>query len=959
MFPIGTVINGNYQILAPLGEGGMGAVFKAFEERQSRIVALKFLHRDFAKDPTGVRRFMQEGEILATVRHPFIVEVFSLETDSETQLPFLIMEFFAGKCLSDFKADFAQEPLRLIKVFLELLDGVKAFHAKNIIHRDLKPANIMINTAGDLKIVDFGIAKGARKQTRTGIAIGTPQYMSPEQCEGKPNITGKSDVYSLGAVLWEMLAGSPPFDAEEDSSDPFLAIILKHLTTPVPLEKLSKTQYGYLFSDILGRMLEKNPRDRPEVEAVIKALETLRARLVSRVDTGIMRFSLERLVQRGPFGEFHLASDHKNDSSVLLQMLPDPVSFSEEDAQARFVRLRNIRSPYVCEILQKGLDQNSKLHFLTMEPPGGVPFGVVKETLINDRDALSKFMLRLLEGLAAIQEQGEIHGNLSPATIGFTREGEPRISGFPMVPRPVKGSPQPPSTIDGYWAPELWTGEAERTLAADVFSAGLIFWEILFGGVPDKLRLGSGANGESPARKPDATVTMQALSPKDPLFPFFESLCRMVRKDPLERPTIDSLIAKLREIRRDNVFPSQGAGSKESLQILILTRDETLATLLAVTLKEFGFRYRRGSSIEDISRLSAVDPTIAWFLDLDGLRNPVPEITRHALKHAPDAKVVFFASAFTREMVENCLAMQATALLVKPLVVPRLVQTLNSLSEEPELLENESLFPSRTHHPESRSFPSEGHQLHVLFFECCVCRERFGNVQFKPGSFELHGTESDFCPICTKGTIPELYSVVVCPACLFADFAGRFQRPSFSEQSKAAFLAPERLESRLKIAQDLDFQSERGLKEGLKSYELAAMAIRELQPLEYDKLASALFLKGSWMCRRMERTLAETDFQTRTLECLMRLYNPYHLVNGRFPEWGTVRERVKPGQELLKERAILVTGFLGGELSARLGLEGQAEFYFDQVFRLPFFAGFPLLARHIQAAFQDFRKRKK
>jgi len=233
MLSVGTIINENFRILASLGEGGMGSVFKAFDEKASRIVALKFLHRDFAQDSVGVRRFLQEGELLATIKHPFVIEVFSLETDMATKLPFLIMEFFPGKSLKEFQDEFILEPIRVVNVFLELLDGVKAFHAKKIIHRDLKPANILINSAGNLKIVDFGIAKGSKRQTQTGIALGTPHYMSPEQCEGKPNITYKSDIYSLGVVLWEMLTGTPPFESKRPRTPPM--IFLQSFSSTSPL----------------------------------------------------------------------------------------------------------------------------------------------------------------------------------------------------------------------------------------------------------------------------------------------------------------------------------------------------------------------------------------------------------------------------------------------------------------------------------------------------------------------------------------------------------------------------------------------------------------------------------------------------------------------------------------------------------------------------------------------------
>jgi hypothetical protein len=159
------------------------------------------------------------------------------------------------------------------------------------------------------------------------------------------------------------------------------------------------------------------------------------------------------------------------------------------------------------------------------------------------------------------------------------------------------------------------------------------------------------------------------------------------------------------------------------------------------------------------------------------------------------------------------------------------------------------------------------------------------------------------------------------------------------------------------VALDLDFGGERGLVEGCRSYELAALTVEELAPLEYDRQASGIFLKGAWLCRRLGKPLMETEFLSRSLECLVRLYHPYLLLSSRSPGWEAAQERLKPGQKPLSERAVVVNGFLAAELSARLGLAEQAEFYFEQVFGLPFLSRYPLLSRHIHAAYRTFKFR--
>ncbi|MBF0544470.1 MAG: DUF2225 domain-containing protein [Candidatus Riflebacteria bacterium] len=957
MFPIGTLINGNYEIRALLGEGGMGAVFKAFDKKFSRTVALKFLHRDFSKDPAGIKRFLQEGEILASVRHPCIVEVYSLETDLVSQLPFLIMEYFAGKSLNAYQKEFPQGPLWIIKTFLSLLDGVKAFHAKNIIHRDLKPANILINSSGQLKIIDFGIAKGSRKQTQTGIAIGTPHNMSPEQCEGNPEITTKSDIYALGTVLWEMLVGGPPFDVQTGSSDPFLAIVLKHMNAPVPTEALSKTTHGPLFSNLLVRMLEKKPQNRPDLDFITQSLITLRDEHFAKSDQTLIRFSRDNKLLQGPFGKFQQSRDNLSGAPTLIQFLSEPLLWPEKFIQQRVIRLGKIHHPNVCGILEQGFDRNSALHFLAMEYADDTSFEKTKESLRKDRDALPKFMLKILEGLEAIHEQVEFHGNLNPSVIGFNKEGEPKISGFPMIPVPLLAS-KDDSKACSYIAPEQWKEGEKGSSAADVFSAGLIFWEILFGEFPSELRAGKQTTGGKSADSTEETVSMKPVSPKDPLFTFLEPLCQMVNINPAGRPPISKLLGLLRMIVRNSVFSLKKVEGNDGERCLILTRDNILATLVGVTLKEYGFGFQRAGSFNQISQMSLTEPIIAWFLDLDGIRKPVSEIIQNASKFAPDAKVVFFATNFTRELVESCLQLQATALLVKPLVVPRLVQTLSALKEEPELLDSESLFPLRFNLPEAENFQAGENRHHVLFFECCVCKERFGSVQAKPGAFEIYGTETDFCPICSEGNLPELYSVVVCPSCYYGNFTGRFQRAAFSESDKAAFMVSSKLERRSNIAQGLDFQGERGLEEALRSFDLAIMGVQELQQSEYDRHASEIFLKASWLCRRLNKPLEETGYQAQALECLMRIYRPYLSMGKQFSGLDAIKERLKPGLELMKERAVVVTGFLAAELSSRLSLDEEAEFYYEQIFGLPFLSRFTLLSRHVHKAFHEFKVRK-
>ena len=219
MFKPEQIIGRHYKILSRLGAGGMGQVYRALDVNLGREVAIKFLLAEMAKEDEIVKRFLNEGRILATINHPAVINVYASDVE-EGGVPFLVMEFVDGKSLGSHKETLRADPVSLVNHFIQLFSGIHACHQKGIIHRDLKPENVLINKEGQLKLVDFGIAKTATRHTRTGMAIGTPHYMSPEQCLGKADITAKTDVYAAGVMLFELLTGKLPFNIEGHADDP-------------------------------------------------------------------------------------------------------------------------------------------------------------------------------------------------------------------------------------------------------------------------------------------------------------------------------------------------------------------------------------------------------------------------------------------------------------------------------------------------------------------------------------------------------------------------------------------------------------------------------------------------------------------------------------------------------------------------------------------------------------------
>jgi serine/threonine protein kinase len=252
------VLGGRYEVEEELGRGGMAKVYRGTDTVLGRPVAVKILAPQFTDDPSFVDRFRREAQAAARLNHPNLVSVY--DTGSDDGVHFIVMEYVEGRTLADYLAGGGRiMPQRAIEIAEAVSQALTAAHAQGVIHRDIKPGNIMITPSGDVKVADFGIARviaGAETIAQTAAVLGTAAYLSPEQAQGQP-VDQRSDLYSLGCVLYEMVAGRPPF-----TGDSPVAVASKQvLEQPVPPSKLNSDVSPQLDAVIM-RTLAKNPANR-------------------------------------------------------------------------------------------------------------------------------------------------------------------------------------------------------------------------------------------------------------------------------------------------------------------------------------------------------------------------------------------------------------------------------------------------------------------------------------------------------------------------------------------------------------------------------------------------------------------------------------------------------------------------------------------------------------------------
>jgi serine/threonine protein kinase/Flp pilus assembly protein TadD len=500
----------HFRILSVLGEGGMGTVYKAQDLNLDRFVALKFLPASLLSEEGIKNRFIREAKATSTLEHPNICTIYEIDELPDRQL-FIAMGYYEGETLEERMGQSLLDISDAIEIGNQVAAGLNAAHEQGIVHRDIKPANVMIGKTGQIKILDFGLAKlsGQTRLTNIGTVLGTMSYMSPEQISGE-DADQRSDIFSFGVLFYEMLTGKHPFDAEHEA-----ALIYQILSEdPAPLVE-HRPDIPAHFQDLVTRMLEKNKEDRlPSLQDFIHALKSTPTPLESmpdstrvpeprrvkgtKPDDRIGPYRLRERVGVGGMGEVWAAEQDKPlHRKVALKILKAGMDTQEVVARFEAERQALALMDHTCiaKVYDAGSTPQGRPYFV-MELVRGVPI-----TEYCDRHKLTtlerlKLFIQLCEGVQHAHQKAVIHRDLKPSNVLITEVDDkplPKIIDFGVA----KATAQPLTEktmhthlgqligTPEYMSPEQaeLTGENIDT-RTDVYSLGVILYELLAAALP-------------------------------------------------------------------------------------------------------------------------------------------------------------------------------------------------------------------------------------------------------------------------------------------------------------------------------------------------------------------------------------------------------------------------------------------------------------------------------------------
>ena len=452
---------GGYEVIEKVGDGGMGTVYKGRQVSLDRPVAIKVLSEKLADVNDALERFNRESLIIARLNHPNIIHVIDRGITAEGT-PYFVMEYVEGADLARAVREGNFDTNAKLDVIIQVCKALSYAHKNRVIHRDIKPANVLIDTEGNVLVLDFGIAKffgGWGYQTSADVVMGTMHYMSPEQQIDTSQVTAASDLYSLGALMYELFTGAKPVGRFKRPCEIDPGI-------PQPLE------------EVILRCLEPNPEDRfasadEMKERLLKLLQGAHlpsaqkeraSRVLAKVED---KFALLDVIKEDRYGAVYLYEDSVDHRLLVIKK---QCNTGAGLSQAKL--LTTLKHKNIVNIL--GASGNERLFIIVMEYVGG---GSLKDRLVRPlplKDSL-RTARQICEGLSFAHKNRIVHGNLRPSNILFTESGKVKIADFGLEEHYASGEGQ-----------ENWynVGREPKSPRADIFAVGTILYQILTGSLP-------------------------------------------------------------------------------------------------------------------------------------------------------------------------------------------------------------------------------------------------------------------------------------------------------------------------------------------------------------------------------------------------------------------------------------------------------------------------------------------
>jgi serine/threonine protein kinase len=449
-----------YSNLTKLSRGGMATVYTAMQDSLQRKVAIKLLSAELHRDEAARQFFDQESLVIARLNHPNIINVID-RGFSDKGRPYFVMEYVEGRELSELVRNNRLSVNARIHLLMQVCRGVAFAHKNGIVHRDIKPSNILVDGSGHVRILDFGIAwLAGNGRPDDAEIVGTPDYMSPEQFSDPGAISPASDIYSIGAMMYQLFSGALPAQHFNDLAEPL---------TGMPGD----------LKNLILRCLQTDPAQRPRSadELTLLLMQALRGAHIASADrndaeaalgSAANKFLLLEVLKRTRYSSVYLFEDSERERLFVVKKRSGSQAGYEQSK-----RLKSIRHDNIAQVL--GTSRNSKSFIVVMQHLSG---GSLQDRLSRKLEAqpFIRLALKLCDAMICAHQHDVLHGDLRPSNILFDHDGNLKIADFGFERHYQQGREQ------DWYQPESRNG---LSVSRDLYSAGVIFHQMLTASLPN------------------------------------------------------------------------------------------------------------------------------------------------------------------------------------------------------------------------------------------------------------------------------------------------------------------------------------------------------------------------------------------------------------------------------------------------------------------------------------------